>query len=233
MSLRNLLSTLLLLLLTTASFAQKPVKIYRTSEGMLYTQAQKDSILALGYPIAEISLKNIRDTSFIDIEIKPKSLQSENEFAKKFKNKKMPAFKLKTLDGTVLDSKTLAGKIVMINFWSTTCGPCIAEMPELNKLKNLYKDKVVFLAPAPEDATIIKKLLTKHVFDFIILPDAKQLFTDLGIDGYPKNFFIDNKSIIQETWEGNPQWRASKNDKWGPGVIPVYSPILNDLIKDE
>lgn len=121
----------------------------------------------------------------------------------------------------------------MINFWSTTCGPCILEMPQLNQLKEEHKN-VVFLAPAPESAASIKKLLTKHPFNFIILPDAKKLFEEWGIDGYPKNFFVDQNGIIQEVKEGTPVLK--ERDEKGQlqvAVMQTYSPILSDLKKEK
>lgn len=134
------------------------------------------------------------------------------------------------MDGKILDSETLRGKVVMINFWSTTCGPCIKEMPELNQLKAQYKE-VVFLAPAPESAATIKKVLAKHPFNFIILPDAKKLFDEWGIDGYPKNFFVDQEGIIREVKESTPYYRPTINDEWQIAVVRTYSPIIAELIK--
>ncbi len=75
----------LLLLLGThpALVAQKAVKVYRTKEGNLYSQAQKDSIADLGFPIAETDLTKKGDTSYIDFDILPKSSPDEQPFVKR------------------------------------------------------------------------------------------------------------------------------------------------------
>lgn len=219
-----------LLIGITTCFGQATTKVYRTKEGKLYSTAQRDSIAALGYSIGEISLSSVQDTSFIDIEIYAKENPAGSDFVQKYKDKQLPSFQLKTMDGKILDSESLRGKVLVINFWSTTCGPCIKEMPELNQLMEQYQD-VVFLAPAPESAATIKKVLDKYPFNFIILPDAKKLFDELGIEGYPKNFFVDKEGIIREVKEGTPIYRPTKNDEWQIAVVRTYFPIIAELTK--
>lgn len=157
--------------------------------------------------------------------------ENQSAFIQKYKNKSLPTFSLQSLDGKIINSEFLKGKAVMINFWSTTCGPCILEMPQLNQLKKDYKE-VVFLAPAPEDSLKIKRFLTKHQFEFIILPDSKQLFEEWGINEYPKNFFVDQNGIIKEVKEGTPISKE-RNNKGQLQVMAIetYSPILDKLSK--
>ena len=48
------------------------------------------------------------------------------------------AFDLKALDGATLGSRELAGKVVVLNFWATWCGPCKEEMPSLARLQSQF-----------------------------------------------------------------------------------------------
>lgn len=225
MQLNTLYSLLLLLFVTSTGFAQAPVKLYRTKAGHTFTAAQKDSIKALGYQVILTKKTKVRDTTFVAMDVRVR----ENYFTNRLINKPLPAFSLKTLDGQVIDSESLKGKVVMINLWSTTCYPCLAEMPDLNQLKATYKD-VVYLAPAPESAATINKLLSKHTFDFVIIPDAGQLFKDWKVTGYPRNLFVDKNGIVRGVKEGVPLTRNEKGERV-VAAFQHYSPILKRLSK--
>ncbi len=54
-----------------------------------------------------------------------------------------PAFSLPQLDGPIVDSKDLRGKVVVLNFWATWCGPCKDEMPALERLRRQFDQKDV------------------------------------------------------------------------------------------
>jgi thiol-disulfide isomerase/thioredoxin len=68
-----------------------------------------------------------------------------------------PPFRLERFGGGSVSSSELRGKVVMLDFWATWCGPCIAEMPTLLKLASEYEPRgVVFLAASRDDANVAK-----------------------------------------------------------------------------
>lgn len=210
------------------SYAQSSEMMYRTEEGDIYTQVEFDSVTALGVPISKIERKVVNDTAYTIIKIF--SLEELYPFVAKYKGKPIPDMTLKTLDGRTITSKDLKGKVVMINFWSTTCKPCLIEIPELNRLQEEYKDKVIFLAPLPEDKNRTAKLLAKHPFKFTIAPNSSELFNQLGIDAYPKNFFINRDGVIQEVKEGTPQRKDTPDGEWYVSVYKDYSAMLEEML---
>ncbi|HLF34726.1 MAG TPA: TlpA disulfide reductase family protein, partial [Cyclobacteriaceae bacterium] len=61
-------------------------------------------------------------------------------------------FLLKDISGQTLDVRTLKGKTIFLNFWATWCPPCIAEMPDIEKLyKNVKGEGIVFLMVSVDD----------------------------------------------------------------------------------
>ena len=70
-----------------------------------------------------------------------------------------PDFSLKDLDGKDLRLSSLSGKVVLVNFWATWCGPCRAEIPSLIELQNRYKDRmqIVGLVVDDDDPAAIRK----------------------------------------------------------------------------
>lgn len=82
------------------------------------------------------------------------------------------SFKLTKLDGSKLDMATLSGKIIVMNFWATWCGPCLTEMPLFEKTMARYKDDkdVVFLAvTTDEDRDSVPPFLKQHKFNLPVV----------------------------------------------------------------
>src|ERR1700758_1141065 len=62
-----------------------------------------------------------------------------------------PDFKLKEFAGKQLTLEASRGKVVLLNFWATWCGPCRAEIPDLVDLQKRYADKLEIIALATEE----------------------------------------------------------------------------------
>jgi peroxiredoxin len=110
----------------------------------------------------------------------------------------LSAFKLRDLQGHKYDSKDLAGKIVVLNFWFINCGPCRLEIPELNKLVQQYKqrDDVVFLAVALDDRATIQTFVEKRPYDYALVADGRYLAERYGIKSYPTNLVVDRQGKV-------------------------------------
>lgn len=89
-----------------------------------------------------------------------------NEAAAQSVNTEAPDITVTAMDGTEVKLSSLRGKTVFVNFWATWCGPCMQEMPEMNKIYPDYKDKIEFFAVS----LMIRAAITKNMQAKAALP---------------------------------------------------------------
>ena len=136
-----------------------------------------------------------------------------------------PNFKVTTLDGTVVELSKLKGKVVVLNFWSTTCKPCIEEMPALNELVRSYSDKeVIFLSLAPEDTETLKKFFVRFPFDFTPVANAEKVKSEIFKlqTIVPYSVIIDKESKIKKMWFGALPEREQ--------IFSQYTPLIDECL---
>jgi thiol-disulfide isomerase/thioredoxin len=136
-----------------------------------------------------------------------------------------PSFKAKTINGKLLDLSKLKGQVIVLNFWSIGCGPCIGEMPELNKLVRHYSGKkVIFISMAAENSILLNKFFKKHIFLFSTIPNSEQIRDGLfKLESIlPYSIIIDKEGKIKKIWFGSPV--ESKD------VIPSYQDTIDKLL---
>lgn len=116
---------------------------------------------------------------------------AESKFFKT--EKQFSHFKDKDIDGNKINTKDLAGKTIVLNFWFINCPPCQLEMPELNNLSEMYKadTSVVFIAVALDQEDDIRKFLRTHSFGYKIIDDGRYISSQYGVTSYPTNVIIE------------------------------------------
>lgn len=125
----------------------------------------------------------------------------------------LPAFELEKLDGTRFSSKSLAGQVVLVDFWATWCQPCIEEIPHWNQLHERYREKgLVVLGITIQSgwASDIKPDAEKLKIRYpVVVGDQKVEKGFGGIWGFPTTFLIDRKGRIHKKYTGQlPQKHA-------------------------
>lgn len=111
------------------------------------------------------------------------------------------------------------GKVVLINFWATSCPTCVAEMPSLQKLYSDYKDKVVFVFLASDKTTKVNTYLKENDYSFNVYYSNYKLPKELSYDVIPTTFIL-NKSgeiVVQET--GAKDWNSTKTRDLIDGLL--------------
>ena len=108
-----------------------------------------------------------------------------------------PDFKVRMLDGERVRFSDLAGKTIIINWWATTCSPCLAEMPGLNELVQEHgsRDDFVFLAIAYDDEADLRAFLLERAFLYRHGLGDENLVSIFGA-GFPRNVIIDSAGRV-------------------------------------
>lgn len=127
------------------------------------------------------------------------------EIAKGMINEPAPAFALKDFEGNSVSLASLKGKVVVVDFWATWCGPCIASMPGMKKAQDKYKGnpnvKFLFVdtwEKVDNKLQNAKDFMTKKGYDFHVLLDTEDnVVSDFKVSGIPTKFIVDGNGNIR------------------------------------
>ncbi|MFN4316058.1 MAG: TlpA family protein disulfide reductase [Chitinophagaceae bacterium] len=166
-------------------------------------------------------------------------------------NQPAPPITISHWIANVPDNKSLEGKFIVLEFWATWCGPCIAAVPHMNELQDRFKrDDLRFISITDESEDKIKTALKRINFKSIVATDLSKKTQiqfgngSTGLDVYPLTVLIDNKGTIK--WIGEPMAlneaimeKFLKNEPVESGFLnetkassAKKAKSFNDLLKD-
>jgi len=137
------------------------------------------------------------------------------ELVKKMINEPAPKFRLVNLEGKDVDLAQLKGKVVVVDFWATWCGPCVASFPGMQKAQNKYESdpNVAFLFidtweggdNQEKRQKDVKGFIEKNKYTFNVLYDTPEkedpntfvVVSNYKVNGIPTKFVIDQDGQIR------------------------------------
>ena len=119
--------------------------------------------------------------------------------------KAMPALSLKDFAGKAIQSDQFKGSVLVLDFWATWCGPCIAEIPELNRLQDKYADKglkVIGVTLASGEPKDVKPFITRNKMKYTVLMGDDDQAYDFNLVGFPTTYLITRDLKIYRKYIG-------------------------------
>ena len=135
-----------------------------------------------------------------------------------------PDFTLRALDGPNVRLQELRGRVVLVNFWATWCGPCRQEMPHLNRLYEKYRGSGFQLLGVniDEDARAATELAAKLGVKFPVLLDTDKKVSRLyDMSAMPATIVIDRDGKVRYLHRG-----------YQSGYEDTYDKQIRELLKE-
>jgi peroxiredoxin len=130
--------------------------------------------------------------------------------------KKAPEFKLQDSMGRTASLADYKGKVVLLNFWATWCGPCKIEIPWFAEFEQKHKDQgfaVLGVSMDEEGWDIVRPYLNHHKVNYrVLLGDDSVAALYGGVDALPTTFLIDREGRIAAVHVGLVSRSEYQND---------------------
>ncbi len=126
-----------------------------------------------------------------------------------------PEFALTADNGRTVTLPNFGGKLLVLNFWASWCGPCVEETPSLSKLAQDYASKgvVVLGVSVDKDPQAYRNFVQKYQPGFLTARDLK-IHEEYGTFMYPETYLIDAKGrVVLKIAEG-ADWSSSNVTKY-------------------
>jgi thiol-disulfide isomerase/thioredoxin len=110
-----------------------------------------------------------------------------------------PAFEVVALDGSRFNLDAMGGRVVLIDFWATWCGPCKEELPQVKKIAKDFAGQplVIISVSWDSDETKWKDFINKNEMTWVQYRDAShKLSQSFGVDAIPHYFTIDSDGVF-------------------------------------
>jgi len=99
------------------------------------------------------------------------------------------------------------GKVVLLNFWFSSCPPCLEELPSLEALHQQMPQVVILAVSVDEDPEEYRAFLQRHPLTFVTVDDPEKRVNALyGTQQFPETYVIDRNGLIRRKFISAQQW---------------------------
>jgi peroxiredoxin len=124
-----------------------------------------------------------------------------------------PEFAIKDDMGTEVKLSDFRGNVVFLNFWYTTCPPCVREMPDMELVTRVFKDRKFRMVPISVDTNFddVKKFYEAHKLTSMpmYLDPGKNVANRYNVHKFPETYIIDGNGIVLKHYIGEKIWSSS------------------------
>lgn len=113
-----------------------------------------------------------------------------------------PDLEIKITNGETLKLSEFQGRAVILDFWATWCGPCVREIPHLQKLADESPQDLVVIGISSENMSVLQKFATSKSLRYQVGNATSSLSPYADITVVPTTFFIDRKGTIRKVLRG-------------------------------
>jgi thiol-disulfide isomerase/thioredoxin len=140
----------------------------------------------------------------------------------------IPAFTATDLDGRRISTEAFKGKVVIVNFWATWCGPCRAEIPDLVALQEKYRDTLVVIGVSEDEApaATVKRFADDHRINYPVVMTSEaisKLFP--GVQALPTSFILDREGRLVQKHVGMLSAERTELEARALAGLPVDAAI--------
>ncbi|MBU0520484.1 TlpA family protein disulfide reductase [bacterium] len=165
--------------------------------------------------------KNADFDSYVDEKLQELKAEEYALYIQNILEYAAPAFKLKSLDGKMVSLNDFSGKIVLVDFWATWCGPCKRELPLLQaELDRWNEQGVIMLAISTDrDQEKVHPFIEENGYTFEVLFNDNTS-RDYDVAGIPTLFIVDGAGTVRYKHVG-----------YRPDIVDILNLQIAELMK--
>ena len=125
----------------------------------------------------------------------------------------IPLLKLKDIEGNFIDLADYRGKVILVNFWASWCGPCVEEIPSLTRMEAKLSDKpfkILAVNIGESHERVVRFLETVDAGFTVLLDEQGIAVQDWRVYAFPSNFLVDKNGLIQYGYSGALEWDSKE-----------------------